>query len=439
MSIIMGVINGFVIPKFLGTGQYAVLMTYSLFVSFIGVFPLGFIDGMYINYGGKDEKDINKGIFKFEHRFLFLFQLLIAVIFLTVSIVLQNRVIFYFSLTILPFTLIGFFKLFYQAVGNFDKFTFLSILNTLVMFVFNMILILFGTKEAETFMIANVISYYITFIYIEYIYYLTYKKVNIRKDYTLIKNNFKIGAPILVGNLSLLLFYSIDRWIVRILLDLESFAYYSFAISMMTLINVLISAITTTFYPYLSKNREDSMLRKLKNYFLIIGSCASASYFVFSMIVIYFIPKYKPSLEIIAILLASLPVMIIIKVLYVNLYQAQKRERLYVWTIVVMLVVSVVMNIISVILQKSNTSIALATTVSFYIWYYYSSRHFKSLSISSREILYLLLFNVLYVLLVGVNNNIWLGALLFMIGLSFLIYVFFKDDIRSLFIDALKA
>ncbi|MBE2909064.1 hypothetical protein [Anoxybacillus flavithermus] len=127
MSIIMGVINGFVIPKFLGTGQYAVLMTYSLFVSFIGVFPLGFIDGMYINYGGKDEKDINKGIFKFEHRFLFLFQLLIAVIFLTVSIVLQNRVIFYFSLTILPFTLIGFFKLFYQAVGNFDKFTFLSI------------------------------------------------------------------------------------------------------------------------------------------------------------------------------------------------------------------------------------------------------------------------------------------------------------------------
>lgn len=439
LSIITGVINGFIIPKFLETDQYATFMTYGLFISFIGLFPLGFIDGMYINYGGKDERDINKSIFKFEHRFLFLFQLLITVVFLIISVFLQNRVVFYFSLTILPFALIGFFKLFYQAVGNFSKFSFISILNTLLMFVFNMVLVFSKIKKAEIFIAANVISYYITFIYIEYIHHLTYKKVKIEKDYTLIKNNFKIGIPILVGNLSLVLFYSIDRWIVKFVLDVASFAYYSFAISMMGLINILISATTTIFYPYLSRNRDDNMLKKLKNYFLIIGSFASASYFVFSLIVIYFIPKYKPSLKIIAILLAGLPVIITIKALYVNLYQAQKQERLYVGTVVVMLVISIVINMIAVMLWKNNGSIALATTVSFYVWYYYSSRHFKALSINNREILYLLLFNILYILLIGFNNNVWLGILLFMIGLLSLIYVFFKDDMKNLVFEVLKA
>lgn len=431
-----GIINNFLIPGFLSIEQYSVFKTYGLFLSFIGFFPLGFIDGVYINYGGKRVTDIDRKIFKFEHRVLFYFQLIATIVVIIISYLVKNKILFFFGLTILPFTILGFFKLFFQAINEFTKYTLISVLSVVLIFLFNLILVVFKMKQAEMFILANVLAYYLVFLFVEYEYQKRFFKISVKKDYTLIKNNFKVGIFILIGNLSSLLFYTIDRWFVKLGLDTESFAYYSFAISMMGLVSIFINSVTTIFYPYLSNIGNKETLKKLKNYFLIIGSVSCLSYFVFAFIVNYYIPKYVPALEIIAILFTSFPVIVTLRALYVNLYKVQKRDKLYLKTVIMTLLISVILNFIAIKLWHNYVSIAIATTLSFYIWYLLSSRHFKVLQTGLNEIIFLLLVISSFVISYNVFV-LWLGALIFMFSLLILIVIFYKVDAKSLAFEIL--
>lgn len=51
-------ITNFVLPKELSVESYATIKTFQLYVSYAGLFHFGFVDGMYLKYGGKNVKEI---------------------------------------------------------------------------------------------------------------------------------------------------------------------------------------------------------------------------------------------------------------------------------------------------------------------------------------------------------------------------------------------
>lgn len=53
LQLISSLVVGFIVPAILSIEGYAELKTYTLFISYIGLFHLGFLDGLYIKYGGK--------------------------------------------------------------------------------------------------------------------------------------------------------------------------------------------------------------------------------------------------------------------------------------------------------------------------------------------------------------------------------------------------
>jgi len=59
VSLIIGLITNFVLPAFLSIETYAHIKTYAFYISYAGVFTLGYCDGMYLRYGGKSLVDIN--------------------------------------------------------------------------------------------------------------------------------------------------------------------------------------------------------------------------------------------------------------------------------------------------------------------------------------------------------------------------------------------
>ena len=76
LQLISSLIVGFIVPIILSIEGYANLKTYTLYISYIAFLNLGFIDGLYIKYGGKKIENIDKRILKGEHNFLFVFQLI---------------------------------------------------------------------------------------------------------------------------------------------------------------------------------------------------------------------------------------------------------------------------------------------------------------------------------------------------------------------------
>ena len=81
-----------------------------------------------------------------------------------------------------------------------------------------------------------------------------------------------------------------------------------------------------------------------------------------------------------------------------------------------MLGVAAALNLIAVITVNTMQAIALATTASFVIWFYYAMRHFSFLRASKREFIYLS-FALIWFLVCSHLFAWYIGGILYVIGI----------------------
>ena len=119
-----------------------------------------------------------------------------------------------------------------------------------------------------------------------------------------------------------------------------------------------------------------------------------------------------------------------VNAIYVNLYKVQKDERKYLWSVVKMLIVAIIYNIIGMLIWNNIESIAFATTFSFITWYFYAMRHFPALKSDWKELLYLCLVLISFLLCSHISNY-FIGAVIYLIILIVGIVLFFKDLLKA--------
>lgn len=430
LSMISGIIIGFVVPAILSVESYSFVKTYAFYISYIGFLHFGFVDGMYIKYGGKNPNEVDKAELKGEHKVFLLMQAIVTCIFLIFAFINKDIIMLLMGLSIIPVNTYSFHQLYYQAIGQFKGYAKVCYVYTLIYLLLNIFLaIIFRSENKILYCLTTLIAYGIAFLFLEYKFYKSTKGIKAKYDLKALKN-VKVGFFILLGNLSVMMFYAIDRWFIKLFFDVDSFAYYSFAISMLNIINLLVSAVSVTFYNYLSKGENEEEVKKLKNAFLVLGGFASLGYFAFAAIVSIMIKKYIPALNIIAISFAAYPYMIVINALYVNLYKARKNERRYVKVVFFMVVISAIYNTIAIFISKTPEAIAVATTLAFITWYVYSIKDFGYLTVTKKEFIYLLILIVSFLTLS--NNFNWLvGGISYLGILIVLNFVTFNKEIKE--------
>lgn len=431
LSMISGIVIGFIVPAVLSVDGYSNLKTYTFYISYIGFLHLGFIDGMYIKYGGKTLNDINKEDFKLEHTIFMISQVIATLIFLILALIKKDIIIFFMAISIIPINSLSFYKLFYQSIGEFKIYSNISYVYTIVYLFLNILLaIVIKNTNYKLYCLTGIISNIIVFIYLEYKYFKSFIRIKMRYS-AKVWINIKVGFFILLGNLSVMLFYGLDRWFIKVFYTANDFAYYSFAVSMLNIISILIGAISVTFYNYLAKEEIENDVKKLKKYLIIIGCFASFGFFILSGIVNLILKKYIPSLDIIAISFAAYPYMIVINALFVNLYKSRKNEKKYLKVVIFMLLIAIVYNIIAKIISNNSVSIAVATTMAFITWYIYSAMDFKYLKPSLSECIFLGINLFSFIMCAHYLN--WIKG-----GISYLIIfivtsmIFLKQELREL-------
>ncbi|MDB8559586.1 lipopolysaccharide biosynthesis protein [Turicibacter sanguinis] len=431
LTMISSIIIGFLIPAILSVENYSLVKTYTFYISYIGFFHLGYIDGMYIKYGGKDIEEINKINYKKEHHIFLIFQCLITLIFIIISFFIKDIIVFLMALSILPINIFSFYKLFYQATGQFKIYANYSYIYTVVYLISNLILALFfRSQNYILYCLTNLFSNLFVFLLLEYMFFKQMHNVKVKLDLKPLVN-IKIGIFILIGNLSVVLFYALDRWFIKLFFEINQFGYYSFAISMLNIVNVLVSAISITFYNYLSRDEDEEKIKEIKKYFIILGGFASCGYFLLAGIVNLFLEKYIPALSIISISFAAYPYMIVINALYVNLYKTRKCEKRYVGVVFFMVLISLIYNVIALLLFKTTVAIAMATTLSFVTWYIYSMKDFKYTKINIKEFIYLGSIFILF--LYCAHNLHWIiGGIVYILGNLILLNTVYIKEIQKI-------
>lgn len=316
-------ITNFVLPKELSVESYATIKTFQLYVSYAGLFHFGFVDGMYLKYGGKNIKELRHEDLGTNLSTLRLFEIAVTIVCAIIAIISKQEVLVFFSLSILPLNLANYFKQLYQATGEFSLYGKIMNANTILIFFANMIWIfLIKTDNALCFLLSNVAVYFIVWIVLE----LNCRKLIGSKNdgntfsFDELIKNIKAGILLTVGNLSSVVLTSMDRWFVKALMTTLAFAQYSFAVSMENFMNVAVTPVTTTLYNYFCKATDEVKVRKARNYVMIfaalIVSCAFPARFILEV----YLTKYIDSAKVMFLLFAAQIFYIVIKSIYVNLY-----------------------------------------------------------------------------------------------------------------------
>lgn len=370
INLLIGLVNSFFLPKYLSYESYAMIKTYTLYMAYVGCLHLGYLDGMYLRYGGKDISAIDKDDIGTEHKNILFMQVAVSAIVFCISLTQHSAVLYMFSIGLLLNNLISFYQMLFQATGCFKLYSRALNYSKITEFVLNMSLLFLLCVDNYVLYIGNhILAMTLVLSYLAFS--LSKKTAYFRSghlDFNRFKENISTGFILMLGNLSNNFFTALDRWFVKILMTAKDFSIYSFAVSIDSLITIFVTPLSITLYNALCQNSEAEYIRRMKRIILIWGFMIIVPAFAAKWILEHFMVKYVDSGELIFLLFATQAIYSVIKGVYVNLYKAQKKQNEYLRQMILMTVISFLLNVLLFSFLGSRVSLAIGTLLTAFIW-----------------------------------------------------------------------
>lgn len=434
INLVFNLISNFTLPKFLSVDTYAAIKTFTLYLSYAGFLHLGYEDGMYLKYGGKNKEEISYSEIAINMSTLRVFQIAISIIVTLIGFFLEDLIIFSFGLTVTPYNMLYYFKNFFQATGEFKLYGRLMNATTIILFILNMML-LFVVKESNyIFYIAvNVFVYLIAWIFME-----IYVRVRSNTKFPIFAfsiQNFveciSSGFFLMLGTFSSIILLSMDRWFVKFLMSNTEFAQYSFAVSVENFLNVAITPVTITLYNFFCINKENNIINRIKRYVIIFSCLIVVGVFPAKFIIDNWLIKYQESISVIIILCAGRIIFTMVTGIYVNLYKANKMQTKYFVKLMAVIVFGFLSNYGFYKFLNNMDAFAYATFVSALLWFALSIVDFKEYMIKIKETVYIVIEITAFIIL-GFKMGAIEGFILYLLLSCFMSFAFFKEDIKEL-------
>lgn len=434
INLIISIGNGFLLPKFLSVEAYADLKTFLLYTSYIGILHLGYIDGVYIKYGGKSTNEISAEGFSSEKRVLALFQLGIMIPVVLMAFLIEDACLLFAVISVLPVNMVCFFKFVYQATGEFKEYRYITNLSAIIIFVLNVIFIFVIRTDNSIYYIGmQVVVSFIIWIYYERKngIAITGNKLSLEKVWNRLNENVHLGIIIMLGNFMGVWITSIDRWFVKIFFSVAEFAYYSFAVTMLRLINVVITAFSVTLYNFFCKNSLEDEISIVRKMVLVVGAGIIAVIFPLNFVIQTYLDKYICAISIIMVLFMAQFILIGVNAIYLNLYKALNLQKKYLLRMLVITITAVCSNgIIGYVWNDDIMSYAVATLLTSFIWLVLCQIDLPEYKMSKNEWIYLLLTLSAY--FICNYLNLWIGMIVYVVWVLIETMLLFYNDIKLL-------
>lgn len=434
LNMFIGLITGFILPKYLSVDSYATIKTYQLYLSVIGVFHFGYSDGIYLRYGGKELTQINKLELAELISTFRIFQLSISIIFFIIAVLLKNTLLVIFSIDLTFYNLLDFFKRINQAVGNYKMYANITNYTTVAYFLINISLIFFLNSN-------NAYLYILGYVVVDLFVWLIAEN-RIRKNCGFFLNKFSLkelvnnireGIALLFGNLTSIILTGMDRWFTKVLLTTLDFAQYSFAVSVENMLNVAITPISVTMYNYLCRCSSKEQVNQLKSYIVVFSVFLVSAFFPVKFILEIYLPNYLGAIFVIAFLFASQMFYIVIKSVYVNLYKARHQQKKYLIKLLMVIAIGAVFNSIFFLVYPKKESFAFGTLCSAIVWFIICQHDFKEAELNLSEWAYII-FQIVAFLLFAFDFRAIVGF----IGYTFTTLLFTLLFMRKTFVGILN-
>ena len=154
LNLIFRLLLNFLMPKYLDVDVYADYKFYQLLVGYIGMLHFGFVDGVYIKFGGKDMKTISEDEIGQSLTSLLVMESIVTVIVVIIGIIIHQPVVLVAATAIISTEVMWLFQYIYQATGEFKKYGRITSLYVILLFAFISFLMLIRSQNSYLYMLS---------------------------------------------------------------------------------------------------------------------------------------------------------------------------------------------------------------------------------------------------------------------------------------------
>ncbi len=301
-----------VVPKILGVTEYAYWQLYLFYASYVGFFHLGWADGVYLRFGGKDYHHLDKEYFHKQFWLLSGFEIILAVIIglLTCFTVPdENKKVVFMAVGLccvlqLPRTFLQYVLQATNRIVNYARNYFLEKIVYAVLVVSCLVM---GIKSFEILVGADLFARGVTLLLLSF----ECKDIVRGKLSGLLEGckeawiNISIGIKLMFANIASQLLLGIVRWAIQNHWSVETFGRVSLSITASNLLMTFISAVSIVIYPMLKNitvERYGEIYKKMRNMLMIPILGLLIVYYPAKEILSWWLPQYAQSLRYMALL-----------------------------------------------------------------------------------------------------------------------------------------
>ncbi len=383
-TLLVSVLVGFYIPKYMSVETFANYRTYCLYAGYVGFFHLGFINGVYLKYGSFDYDELPKRRFRAYTRILFVSQIVFQIILIGILFWFKGTTIlispFFFVIIFIFLSNVNiYFLLIDQFTKRFRLDMLIQLLQSVLMGLGFVILLICKVDNYIPFLLVilleNIISLIILCSFNKELIWgggVDYK--GIFKD---VGERVANGFFVMLGEFLGIFVVTIDVLIVNLFMSVMDFSIYSFAYSIIAFLFQLSSVIAKFVFPYLKRTSEEKrkdLYDKMKSYVLLYSAIIAGLSLFICYLIPLFIPQYKDSILIIRILGILILFRGIQELVCSNYFKVLDEVKSFTKVYMVALLIALVTDAVAFLMFHSMIAIAVASVCTFAIWFLISDR-----------------------------------------------------------------
>jgi O-antigen/teichoic acid export membrane protein len=434
ISMIISTIVILIVPKLIGVEDYGYWQLYLFYSSYVGFLHFGWNDGIYLRYGGKEYKELNKELFFSQFWMLIIFQVVIGVVIIGVSTAFssdENR-LFIFKMTALCMLIVNVrLMLMYilEGTNRIKEYAQITMMERVLYCCLILLFILIGIRQYKLLIIADIIGKLITLAYSTYCCRdIVFNKVstfylNVRETV----KNVSVGIKLMFANIASMFIIGVVRFGVERTWDVSTFGKVSLVMSVSSLMMVFINAVGIIMFPVLRRTNEDKLpmfYTTMRNFLMVPLLGLLVAYYPLKVILPAWLPQYTESLRYMALLFP----MCIYEgkmALLINTYlKTLRKEKLMLAINLASVVLSIILTILFTIVFK-NLSLAIVSIVVLLAFRSALAEFFlsKLLNVSVYKDILLEMAMTLIFILVGWFVTSWIGIGLYLAAYGLYLFI----------------
>ena len=311
-SMLVSAILTVFVPKLLRITDYGFWQLFMFYQGYIGVFHLGWNDGIYLQIGGKKYEELNRKELFSQLILLSGLQIIFAYFIILGSYLFEydyNRKYIFccLAISLVISNIRLFFQYILQATSRIKEFS-VSIFADRITYLFFALYGLFVLGNSyKILLIGDIIGKTISLlVLIFFCRDIAFRRISdFDFDIKAVFNNIHIGIKLLFSNMATMLITGIIRWGIEYNWSIAVFGEISLSLTLAQIMITFINMIGIIIYPMLRNTNEKDLGVLYSNVRLILQIFIFTIlifYFPFSKLLISWIPAYKKSIEYMALL-----------------------------------------------------------------------------------------------------------------------------------------